>query len=634
MAVRKKRKRKSNIGRVQTGRYTLTQLRSGLCKAKESLTDFFRDGEILSLALFVTGPVVMYLLVELLNNNRPVKSFSTLQIYLNLFWYYLLFFGVLMIAGRLKLAAGISSSLVYVIGTANHYVYAFRGRTIFPGDLMTLGTAANVAESYDYTPSEIQIITFMFFLMYTAALLVVPRQKKASRPPVQIVAGAAIIAGTYFYMFFGTGFLEESGIVPSMWTTRGNGLFLNFTISLKYSNGAEPEGYGEEALEQVAARYSSDAGVLDEGAPENVIVIMNESFADLADLGSFPANDDWMPFYRTISGNAVTGRAYSSVFGGTTANSEYEFLTGHTTRFFPPGAVPYQLYVKEEEQTLVSQMKGLGYTCVAMHPYLPSGWNRVPVYRDMGFDTVMFKDDFKNRQFMRNYVTDQCNYENVIDIVEGKAEGENLFIFNISMQNHSSYTVEYRGLPKTVWLSGELEDKFPTVDQFLSLMRESDSALEYLMEYFGELPEKTVILLFGDHQPQVSQSFFEYMLGGKLDTLDAETMQSRQKVPFFIWANYEIEEADGLELSLNYLAALLMETSGLPMTGYQKYLMDLSEAVPVINTVGIIDDDGNSVELERELADEKKRLVEEYELLQYCAVFDRSAWPEDFFVLS
>ncbi|UQT49943.1 hypothetical protein M5E87_10220 [Flavonifractor plautii] len=54
-----------------------------------------------------------------------------------------------------------------------------------------------------------------------------------------------------------------------------------------------------------------------------------------------------------------------------------------------------------------------------------------------------------------------------------------------------------------------------------------------------------------------------------------------------------------MELSLNYLSALLMDTANLPMTGYQKYLARLWEAAPVINTVGIRDAKRELVRRER-----------------------------------
>ena len=71
-----------------------------------------------------------------------------------------------------------------------------------------------------------------------------------------------------------------------------------------------------------------------------------------------------------------------------------------------------------------------------------------------------------------------------------------------------------------------------------------------------------MILLFGDHQPQVATNFYTDVLGTNPDTA---TAQKKQMVPFVLWANYDIPEAQGVELSLNYLSALLMDTANLPM---------------------------------------------------------------------
>ena len=84
----------------------------------------------------------------------------------------------------------------------------------------------------------------------------------------------------------------------------------------------------------------------------------------------------------------------------------------------------------------------------------------------------------------------------------------------------------------------------------------------------------------------MATNFYTDVLGTAPDTALA---QKKQMVPFVLWANYDIPEAQGVELSLNYLSALLMDTANLPMTGYQKYLARLWEAAPVINTVGIRD---------------------------------------------
>ena len=110
--------------------------------------------------------------------------------------------------------------------------------------------------------------------------------------------------------------------------------------------------------------------------------------------------------------------------------------------------------------------------------------------------------------------------------------------------------------------------------------------------------------------------------------------EKKQMVPFVLWANYDIPEAQGVELSLNYLSALLMDTANLPMTGYQKYLARLWEAAPVINTVGIRDAGGNWYGENEALPEELDAAVEDYRVLLYSNVFDKKDRPEGFFALT
>ena len=162
-------------------------------------------------------------------------------------------------------------------------------------------------------------------------------------------------------------------------------------------------------------------------------------------------------------------------------------------------------------------------------------------------------------------------------------------------------------------------------------MYQSDQAFEYLLDYFSQVEEPTLILLFGDHQPQVATNFYTDVLGTAPDTALA---QKKQMVPLVLWANYDIPEAQGVELSLNYLSALLMDTANLPMTGYQKYLARLWEAAPVINTVGIRDAGGNWYGENEALPEELDAAVEDYRVLLYSNVFDKKDRPEGFFALT
>ena len=201
------------------------------------------------------------------------------------------------------------------------------------------------------------------------------------------------------------------------------------------------------------------------------------------------------------------------------------------------------------------------------------------------------------------------------------------------MQNHSGYDKPWDGLERTAELTGVLAGRFPTVDQYLSLIKQSDNAFRYLIDYFSQVEEPTMILLFGDHQPQVAASFYTKMLGGSEDTWDTATAQKRQAVPFVIWANYDIPEAEGVELSLNYLSALLAETANLPQTGYQQFLNELRQTVPVVNAVGFRDTDGTWVRRRSQLSAGAQAALKEYEMLQYNVIFDKTDATADFFTL-
>ena len=590
-------------------------------------------GLLLSRLCFALGPLVSYSMVEQMNWNQPWSSFSKLQVALNLAWYYLIACGLYLLLGRRNLSAGTALALCFAIGMANRYVIRFRGRTIFPGDLLTLRTAANVAGNYDYRLDATQLQCLLVLALCLLVLWKLPRQQGRSLPRLWITLPAVGVAAAYLAVFFGTGFLSALEIEPSMWTTRGNGFLLNFSVCLRYSRVSEPAGYSQEALDGLTEGYA--AGTAAQGTrPENLIVIMNESFSDLSVLGEVPVSEDFLPFFRSLSENTVKGTAYASVFGGTTANSEYEFLTGNTTAFLPEGTVPFHLYVADGTPNLGAQMKALGYDTVFLHPYLASGWNRRAVYADFGFDTVLFQDDLTDTSLIREYISDQSDYESLIRLYEEKEKGQPLFLFNVTMQNHSGYDKPWDGLERTAELTGVLAGRFPTVDQYLSLIKQSDNAFRYLINYFSQVEEPTMILLFGDHQPQVATSFYTKMLGGSEDTWDAATAQKRQAVPFVIWANYDIPEAEGVELSLNYLSALLMDTANLPMTGYQKYLARLWKAAPVINTVGIRDAGGNWYGENEALPEELEAAVEDYRVLLHNHVFDKKNRVEGFFTLT
>lgn len=603
-------------------------------KRRFHLPQWVRQRVTAARAAFLLGPWLSYIMVEVLNNNNPFTAHSTEQDLLNLIWYYLIFWLFRMILGRKVLAGGVSAVVCFLFGLANHYVLSFRGRIIFPCDLLTLDTAAVVAKSYDYTPDRqiwIALAVLGGYLLLLLLAHIVYHPKGRQRLGRKLLWGSVAGMVIYLFAFFFTPLLPTIGIYTQQWRTQQNGFLLNFTTAIRYSFVSEPDGYDADKVAQTARSYRSqsvtDAGEL----PENLIFIMNESFADLtAAFPNLELSEDPLAFYHSLTENTVKGTMISPVTGGGTANVEFEYLTGDSLAFLPSSTVAYQLYLYDGCPSLVSQAKDLGYYTIAFHPYLSSGWNRTSVYPWLGFDEVHFQEDVQDPQYIRNYVSDLSDYEQLFRWTEESA-GPTM-IFNVTMQNHSGYSQGWNNLSGDVTVTGGAKPSSITT-QYFSLMKESDQAIQALVEHYSQVDEKTLIVFFGDHQPPLGNTFFETLYGKKLDERDPEEVQQAYETPFFIWANYDIPEQDDLRISSNYLGVLAAEVAGLPLTGYQQLLSRLMDVLPVAGTAGYLTADGQVTQEAEELPGYVQSLYREYELAAYNHLFDEKRHPEDFFSL-
>ena len=603
-------------------------------KRRFRLPQWVRQRVTAARAAFLLGPWLSYIMVEVLNNNNPFTAHSTEQDLLNLIWYYLIFWLFRMILGRKVLAGGVSAVVCFLFGLANHYVLSFRGRIIFPCDLLTLDTAAVVAKSYDYTPDKqiwIALAVLGGYLLLLLLAHIVYHPKGRQRLGRKLLWGSIAGMVIYLFAFFFTPLLPTIGIYTQQWRTQQNGFLLNFTTAIRYSFVSEPDGYDADKVAQTARSYRSqsvtDAGEL----PENLIFIMNESFSDLtAAFPNLELSEDPLAFYHSLTENTVKGTMISPVTGGGTANVEFEYLTGDSLAFLPSSTVAYQLYPYDGCPSLVSQAKDLGYHTIAFHPYLSSGWNRTSVYPWLGFDEVHFQEDVQDPQYIRNYVSDLSDYEQLFRWTE-ENDGPTM-IFNVTMQNHSGYSQGWNNLSGDVNVTGGAKSSSITT-QYFSLMKESDQAIQALVEHYSQVDEKTMIVFFGDHQPPLGNTFFETLYGKKLDERDPEEVQQAYETPFFIWANYDIPERDDLRISSNYLGVLAAEVAGLPLTGYQQLLSRLMDALPVASTAGYVTAEGQITQEVEELPGYVQSLYREYELAAYNHLFDEKHHPEDFFSL-
>ena len=578
-----------------------------------------RPEQWLSRLIFLLGPWVSFWMVEILNGNDVFSDLYSWQVLMNLIWYYLLFLLCRLILGRRRRAAATAAGLSFFVGIVNHYVLRFRGRILFPADLTAWETAANVADAFDFSldaairQGAVLLVAYLFLVW-----MCVPQRKRDKLP--RWLAGLLVLVEVgYCFVFFKTEALPALGIYTQQWVTQANGFLLNFTVALRYSSLDKPEDYSRGQVLELMESYPTEAG--DPAArPTNIIVVMNESFADLTIFEGLEVSEDPTPFLHSMKENTVRGWMYSPVTGGGTASVEFEYLTGFSTIFQPPHTVAYQLYAEEGMPSLAALAGSVGYDSTAFHPYKSSSWNRPSVYEDMRFDHQLYEEDVTAPYLIRRYVSDQSDYETLYSITD-RAEGDPAFIFNVTMQNHSSYAQGWNNLEKTITLPTEQRTADTTAEQYLSLMRASDDALRDLIAHYEQSPEPTMIVFFGDHQPPLKNAFYEQLYGKPLDQRTTEEVLKQYATPFFLWTNYDIQEREDVVLSPNYLGVLTAKAAGLPLTGFMSFLSQLYEELPVITPVGIITGDGQAVKRE-ELTEEQQEWLMAYETLNYCGIVD------------
>ena len=520
-----------------------------------------------------------------------------------------------LITGRTAWGVAIGMACLLVLVTADYFVYTFRGTELLPTDVLAWRTAMSVAGEYDYIPSANVVQVWVFWMLFVFAVTTV-KLGKLDRKTLTVSGGAILIA-----LSIGIG-LGMTGMTSQQWRLHGtdyNGFLLNFAIELRDSFVRKPAGYDVEALEEQAASYDSDLPQATTEDP-NIIVIMDESFADFRKLGSnFRTNVDVMPFIDSLQEDTIRGFALSSVYGGGTANSEYEFLTGNTLGFLPQGCVAYQQYLPENPYSMVASLKARGYDTVAMHPYFSKGWMRNTVWPSLGFNQTYFLENFPQKDIIREFVSDQEMFEKIVQRYENRDKDKPMFLFGVTMQNHGGYRYVGPNFTSSVRLQGFMH-WYDRAEQYLTLAHETDSAVEYLVNYFRQVKEPVVIAFFGDHLPSLDTEFFEEIHGGPFETLSEQMLQ--YQIPFFVWANYDIEEQNVPISSINFLSNYVYEAAGLELPVYSQMLAEIEDAVPALNSKCFYDAKTRTFLPLSDAEGEAAEALQFYNALQYNNTFD------------
>lgn len=289
------------------------------------------------LLLFLPGVQIVWLE----KMTETVNEVSKAALFYNVVIAYLLTLIVLLVTLSLRVTIISIGSFLTILYTVNYFVYLFRGKAFSVYDILAAKTVARVVGNYDFTPNNIMVVAwcfFLFFLVWGLHASGAPKIQNLRKKLILRIScaclGLLLGLGGWFAMV-DVEFWEkreiavENGFYGLFYS---DGFLVSTCIEMARDKIVAPEGYSPENVQALLADYEKENST--DELP-HIIMIMNESFADLRVWGDLQLSADCLPFYNSLTENTVRGYVNASVLGGGTANSEFEVLTGSSMGLLP-----------------------------------------------------------------------------------------------------------------------------------------------------------------------------------------------------------------------------------------------------------------------------------------------------------
>ena len=577
--------------------------------AAEALEDRFGGGFAVG-ALFALQTL---LLIYALQTSSEQRLLPHLILYFLLAMLLMLAVQLLLslLTGRLGRGMAAAAVLTTVWSIANHYVLLFHGSPLFLSELANTKTALNVISGYTFLPDAL-VWKLLFLLPVELALAKsAGRMEKKLQPKVKKSAllarlgGFAACVAVLALVFTGSKQLV-SWSVPEALYLYG---FLPCAVDDARRCAtpfAEPENY-DAAAEPVREKTTVS------GEKPDVILILNETFCDLAEITDLHEDTDggYLRSFYNIPG-AVYGHAITPFIGGATNNSEYELLTGCTSYLLTSPAPFNYLKFSSDRGSVVAHLKSLGYVTEAMHGSDPVNYRRVDVWPALGFDYIRLggKNYDDLGRYGERWQLDRNFYRQMYDDYASIGDDPR-FLFLLTYQNHGGWDQNEDRLDR-VHTTNDYGDLTDDVNEYLTTMQLSARAFRALTEHFAMVDRPVIVCMVGDHAPSFISS-----LPMPEGMSEQEQEIAMRTVPYVIWSNYGADLSACPETTTMFaLTPQLLRAAGLPLPDDYQTILAMNRAWPVFTATGLCMDKSGKVTL-YDANDPQYDLIRRYLSIEY-----------------
>lgn len=439
------------------------------------------------------------------------------------------------------------------LALANAIVLHFRGMPLMYADIFLIEEAAKLINLY-FTPTVMIIFAIIVILLLVGMFFLLKIKTPVKKRDYLLFTAIFIpvIYGLY-------GIEKQNIMMPDKVNYVKSYNQYGFSYSLInsiYPYLQSSTDQNKKDLEVLVADFNSYTMEEPQNeVPYNVIFVQLESFMDPLEIEGVTYSEDPIATFRVLSENNLSGSLQVPTFGAGTVRTEFEALTSISMAAFKPGANPYdEILGGNPIQSLATIFNEKGHRTTFLHNYEGNFYNRHWIVSQLGFKTYV------PMEYMIGdhgpHVIDETDDGMLVDYIFKTLEKDEApdFIYAVTAGTHQPYSLT-DGEDSEIIVEGEKDknDLLPLQD-YVNRMHSLDIQIKRLVEYIDAMTEPTVLVLFGDHLPNLSLVTNEQTYHGDL-----------YETPYLIYSNTELQSVMPYHDMTSYqLGSYVLQLLGMP----------------------------------------------------------------------
>ncbi len=264
-------------------------------------------------------------------------------------------------------------------------------------------------------------------------------------------------------------------------------------------------------------------------AGKNLIMVQLEAFQAFV-LNRRIGGQEITPNLNSLAKSSLSYEQtyYQTAWGGT---SDAEFLSNVSMLPAREGSAYYQ-FAGNTFHSLPGTLAAAGYHTAVMHANTPGFWNRLSMYRSLGFQDYQNVDDFQIDESFGLGLTDASFYRQAVAKMEAYEQPFHAFL--ISLSSHFPFKDDAHPLPETLDV-GQFAGTL--MGDYLQAIHFADMALGELIAELkaADLWDESLVVFYGDHAaiPFEGRDMLAQLIAERDDLSQLEWFRE-QRVPLII----------------------------------------------------------------------------------------------------